>query len=166
MTVHNAPPVVYPLGHSRFQACLLAGLWCAGMGSVLLWMHSSGSADWRIGLGWLAVVSAGGLAFRSWTTTPSGQLVWDGQAWRWETPAYQAGISTQHLSVIADFQHLMLVRMEGESGLARSIWCERRAFPERWLDFRRAVFAPGRSDNGNDVAVSGHAKVAAVQLKP
>ncbi|MES2508700.1 MAG: hypothetical protein V4625_02160 [Pseudomonadota bacterium] len=114
----------------------------------------------------MAIVAAGCAALIGWKNAPVGQLVWDGQSWRWELPAYQTGISEQNISVMADFQHLMLLRMQDQAGHGMCIWCERQAFPERWLDFRRAIFSPGRPAGLPAVAVSGHANAAAMRVKP
>lgn len=163
---HSAPPVVYPLGRSRFQACLLAGLWCAGAFSILLWVYASPPIDWRVYFAGLAVMTSGLAAFIGWKNTSVGQLVWDGQSWRWEGSDYQAGISDQHISVIADFQHLILIRLEDEAQKSMCMWCERASFPERWLDFRRAVFSPGRhADNTHAVGVLGHAEAVPMLVK-
>lgn len=166
---YSAPPVVYPLGRSRFQAWLLAGLWGAGALSTLFWVYLGHPPDWHVGLACVALLVAAYVAFAGWKNAATGQLVWDGQSWRWVGQGYQSGIAEQTLSVMADFQHLLLLRIESptETGNGMCIWSERGAFPERWLDFRRAVFSPGRHPGGPDaVAVSGHAETGWTPLKP
>jgi len=145
LTIHNAPPVVYPLGRSRFQACLLLGLWLAGLVSVLLWFSLARQLDGRMAAALVAVLAAGVAAHGGWKNAPSGQLAWDGEVWCWESPGYQTGIAEQRLSVIADFQHLLLLRLENQAHASLWLWAERRALPERWLDLRRAVFSPGKA---------------------
>lgn len=86
-----------------------------------------------------------GLSVRtSWNNLPSGQLAWDGEAWRWESPGYQAGIAEHELSVIADVQHGLLLRLENRASASLWLWVEQSAMPERWLDLRRAVYSPHR----------------------
>ncbi|MES2190325.1 MAG: hypothetical protein V4454_09390 [Pseudomonadota bacterium] len=164
MIAHSAPPVVYPLGRSRFQACLLAGIWFAAACSVLFWFYSSQQADWRIYIAAMAMIASGLAAFVGWRRTAVGQLVWDGQLWRWEGSGHQPGMSEQYISVVADFQRLVLIRMENQAQKSMCMWCERAAFPERWLDFRRAVFSPGRhSGNVHAGALPVHAATKAIK---
>jgi toxin CptA len=134
---------------------------------VLFWFYSSAQADWRIYFAAIAVIASGLAAFVGWKHTVSGQLVWDGQVWRWEGLGYQSGISEQRIPVIADLQRLLLIRVENRAHKSMCMWCERAAFPERWLDFRRAVFSPGRHPgNVHAEAVSGHADTVPMQVKP
>ncbi len=144
MTTHNAPPVVYPLGRSGFQGCVLAGLWFIGLLVLLLWYDTLRQVDWRICSGAAALVVAGVAATIGWINSPAGQIAWDGQFWRWESQLYQTGVAQQQLSVIADFQHLLLLRIENQAHASLWLWVERKAFPTRWLDLRRAVYSPKR----------------------
>lgn len=142
MTTHNAPPVVYPLGRSRLQGVLLLGLWFTALSLPLLWFYVTRQFDWRIFLAIAAVMGAGAVAYMGWRNSPVGQLAWDGQLWRWESPSYQVGVVEQKLAVIFDFQHLLLLRIENPAQASLWLWVERKAFPDRWLDLRRAVYSP------------------------
>ncbi len=126
-----------------------------------------------------AVCGAGALAWVGWKKVPSGQLAWDGEFWRWESLAYQAGVAGYELSVVADFQHTLLLRLQNPARAGLWLWAERKALPERWLDLRRAVYSPlkladsSRSTGGMRaeslpaVAVSGHEfPVDATRVKP
>jgi toxin CptA len=179
LITHNAPPVVYPLGRSRFQGWLLLGLWLAGVLLVLFWFHLARQPDWRMALVVAAVCGAGALAWVGWKKVPSGRLAWDGEVWHWESQAYQAGVAGYELSVIADFQHMLLLRLQNPARAGLWLWAERRVLPERWLDLRRAVYSPhkpagsSRSLDGMPaeplpaVAVSGHEfPVDATRIKP
>ncbi|WP_092001246.1 protein YgfX [Polaromonas sp. OV174] len=146
MSLHNAPPVVYPLGRSRFLGRFLFALWLAGLLSVLLWFEQTRLFDWRMLVGLVAVVGAGLAARRGWTgAAQAGQLAWDGEVWHWEPGSYQIGSAEHEVSVIADFQQALLLRLENQSGGRLWLWLERNAMPERWLDLRRAVYSPGKS---------------------
>jgi toxin CptA len=124
---------------------MLFALWVAGLLSVMLWLYLSRQADWRLALALVAVLGAGGAARNSWTHAPVGQLAWDGEAWRWESARYQTGIAGYDLSVVADFQRRVLVRLENQAHAKLWLWVDRRAMPERWLDLRRAVYSPRKS---------------------
>ncbi|WP_296904261.1 hypothetical protein [Polaromonas sp.] len=139
--MHNAPSVVYPLGRSRFLSRLLLALWLAGLLLALLWLYLGQRLDWRVGLAFAAVLGAGVAARAGWSNTPTGQLVWNGEVWRWESASYQTGIAEHELYVIADFQSMLLLRLENQASASLWLWMERSAFPERWLDLRRAVYS-------------------------
>jgi toxin CptA len=142
---HNAPPVAYPLGRSPFLGRLLLGLWLAGLFSVLLWWNVTRQLDWRMALAGFSVLLAGLAARTSWDKLPSGQLAWDGEVWRWESAGYQTGAAEHDLSVIADFQQSLLLRLENPARASLWLWVEQSAMPERWLDLRRAVYSPHKS---------------------
>ena len=144
MTTHDAPPVTYPLGRSVFQASVLAGFWLAGLIAAGAWAYLVRQPDWRIGVCVASVVVAGMAAYRGWKNSPAGSIAWDGQSWRWESPGYQTGVAEQQLSVLADFQGVMLLRIENHAKAGMWLWVERKSFPERWMDFRRAVYSPAR----------------------
>ncbi len=90
------------------------------------------------------VICAGLAGYFGWKNSALGQLAWDGQSWRWESPGYQSGLAEQRMSVVGDFQHVLLLRMENQAHATLWLWLERTAAPERWLDLRRAVYSPQR----------------------
>jgi hypothetical protein len=137
--------VIYPLGRSHWQAWVLAGIWFAAVLLVGAWALASQQLGWRQLAGFLALVSVGVLAYGGWKNSPVGQLFWDGQVWRWEGPGYQAGVAEYELIAAADFKNVMLLRIENPAHAKLWLWVERRAFPARWLDLRRAVYSPHRA---------------------
>lgn len=159
MTLHNAPPVVYPLGRSRFLGGLLLALWLAGLLVLLLWCYVSRPLDWRMVLALVAVLGAGVVARTGWYNAPIGQLTWDGEVWRWESSSYQTGIAEHELSVIADFQSMLLLRLENQARARLWLWVEQKSLPERWLDFRRAVYSPRKATVTSLQHDSMHAEV-------
>ena len=121
------------------------------MAAVLLvgaWVFSSQHFGWRQWVGFSAVMGVGLAAYYGWRNSPVGQLAWDGQVWRWEGPGYQAGVAEYELLAAADFKNVMLLRIENQAHAKLWLWAERRAFPERWLDLRRAVYSPHRMPHG------------------
>lgn len=142
---HNAPPVIYPLGRSRFLGRVLLGVWLAGLVLVLLWYCIARELDWRLAISFAAVAGTGVAARIGWNNAVAGQLTWDGEFWRWESLSYQTGIAEYELSVIADFQYMLLLRLENQAHARLWLWAERGAMPERWLDLRRAVYSPRKS---------------------
>ncbi|MDB5890627.1 MAG: hypothetical protein JWP47_1458 [Polaromonas sp.] len=140
---------MYPVGRSRFQAALLLGLWCAGLAVATFWGASRSHLDWRTGLVILALITSGLAARSSWNKAPTGHLGWDGQAWRWEDVRYPTGLANRHISLMADFQSSILLRMQTEND-TRWLWLEKNSMPERWMDFRRALYSP-RPDTASDI---------------
>lgn len=148
MTLHSAPPVTFPVGRSRFPTQLLLGLWTAGLLLTSVWGYTLGPmavGNWRSLAGFLAVAAAGFAAVHAWRHRPTGLLAWDGLVWRWESGGYQTGISEYSLLVLADLQSRLVLRLENQAGAPLCLWLERSAFPDRWLDLRRAVYSPHRS---------------------
>ena len=145
MTSHNAPPVVYPLGRSRFQGWVLAVLWFAGLLLLLNSLRVQEPIGWRTFATLMSVVVAGVAARTGWKNSPIGLLAWDGQSWRWEGPGYQSGVVEQKLLVIFDFQNLLMLQLENPAKARLWLWAERKAAPERWLDLRRAVYSPHKA---------------------
>lgn len=133
------------MGRSRSQGWALLMFWCAGGLAVALWARELRAYDWRILTALAAVLVAGVAAYAGWKNAPVGRLAWDGQSWRWESPSYQTGVADHTLAVIADLQHLLILRLENQAGASLWLWTERSAFPARWMDLRRAVYSPKRS---------------------
>ena len=94
--------------------------------------------------GLAVLLLTGWVAFSGWKSSPLGKLAWDGQSWRWESMGYQAGVTEYQVVVAADFQNMVLLRLENPANARLWLWVERRVSPERWLDLRRAVYSPHR----------------------
>lgn len=128
-------------------ATVLAGFWSAGLILTLLWFNTARVADWRFALAAALVLIAGVAAWFNWKNSPNGQLAWDGQSWRWDSASYQSGVAGQNVSVLADFQRVILVRLENQAHASLWLLLEQRAMPERWMDLRRALYAPGQQSS-------------------
>ena len=149
MTKHSAPAVVYPIGRSRFQFWFSWILRLAGLLLVLLWFLSTRRLDWRIGLGCAVVLVSGWALRQGWHNADNGgQLAWDGHCWRWESIQDQTVSGELELSVIVDLQQTMVVMLHSRNRSRLWFCAERSAFPERWMDFRRAVYSVRRTLDG------------------
>ena len=145
MITQNAPPVAYPLGRSRLQGWVLFVLWFTGFLLLLDSLRVRSEWDWRTLCIFMSVVVAGAAARIGWKNSPIGQLTWDGQLWWWDGPDYQTDVAEQKLAVIFDFQTLLLLRLDSPSTARLWLWVERKDAPDRWLDFRRAVYSPHKA---------------------
>ena len=133
------------MGRSYFLGGLLLAAWLAGLLSVLLWCDFTWKFGWRFTLGLLAVLGAGVALRTSWNKTVGGQLTWNGEVWCWESASSQTERGEHDLSVIADFQNRLLLRLENQACVSLWLLVEQSALPERWLDLRRAVYSPHKS---------------------
>lgn len=142
MTKHSAPAVVYPIGRSRIQFWFSWGLWLVGLLLVLLWFSSTRRVDWHIGLGGGAVLVSGWALQHGWrNATTSGELAWDGGCWRWTSLKDQTTSGEFALSVVMDFQKILVLVLDDGNGSRLWLCAECSAFPGRWMDFRRAVYS-------------------------
>ncbi len=148
--MRSAPSVSYPVGRSRFGACLLAGLWLTGLAAGLAWLVPGPVDGWRGAL-WAGVVAAcAAWGWRWYVGQAHGQLIWDGAAWRWHgglgaMDALEPDETDQvvSLGVALDLQRVLLVRCV-TAGRRRSrwLWLESGADAARWRALRRAVYSP------------------------
>jgi len=145
--MHNAPPVVYPLGRSAFQGWMLLGLWLAGLAVVFLWWQNAVEPGWRqiVALGGVSV--AGGAALLGWRQAPAGLLQWDGQDWNWQSEPSREVAPVRSLQVTLDLQRCLLLRASNPDRAGLWLWTERASAPERWMDLRRALYARHRSSS-------------------
>ncbi|MDB5964620.1 MAG: hypothetical protein JWQ72_1120 [Polaromonas sp.] len=123
---------------------MLLILWCAGLLTVLAWWVWARTGGVAVAAVAVTLVLAGVAAASGWKNAPTGQLAWDGQLWRWESAGYQTGVAGLQLTVLADFQHFLLLRLDNPARAGWWLLAERRAFPSGWMDLRRAVYSPQR----------------------
>ena len=111
---------------------------------VLFWVYVSQAKDLNLVVGLVGLCLAGLPIFLNWNSVPSGNLAWDGQGWHWNSTRDQVGVAEYEVIVAADFQHILLLRLENPANARLWFWAERRALPERWMDLRRAIYSPRR----------------------
>ncbi len=108
---HNAPPVVSRWG-VRVSWAAFAGPLACGLLLVLAWFFwgpgsSIGASRRRSPVGGRRRPGLCRLAQR-----PGGPIRLGRRGRRWESLGYQAGVAEYGLSVLADFQHALLLRLE------------------------------------------------------
>lgn len=115
---------------------------------MLLWYLNTMRFDWRIGLGCLTVLVSAWKIQTVLHNDTAGHLIWNGSCWHWERTTVPIVSDELRLSVVADLQRLLVVVLDENTGNRFWLCAERGAFPERWLDFRRAVYSASRMADG------------------
>ncbi len=148
--MHNAPPVVYPVGRFVWGRWFLGSL--ALMGAFgLYFVQSLRVTDslpwtWMWALWAVLVMVSVIICFKE--RLSEGSLAWSGESWCWrDTGGHEAGIQ---LVVLADFGSALwvAVRMLNNAGwpTQRFAWMESREMPQAWHGFRCAVYSRPRSE--------------------
>lgn len=157
--MHSAPAVTYPVGRSRFHACLLV---CVSLSSFfvgLLWRELGSPDGSRQVLLVLLTLGFGLAAAQVWRRTPQGSLCWDGQNWSWTVG--QDGVYGL-VAVYFDLQICMVLNLRTDGGDRIWLWPERSHEPTHWNALRRAVFshvAAGRKSDSGDGVDTGRTQV-------
>lgn len=138
--MHRPPAVTHHVDRSRGCAVLFAALSLMGI-AANAWLISSFATVAQGLLCSSVTFAAVGLAFWSWKTSPIGRLQWDGQHWHWSE---FLDVPVQRVTLVLDFQRLILVKILNGRGLTRWVWLESRSPDAHWLAVRRAVVASGR----------------------
>lgn len=119
--------------------------WWAGLGLTAFWFSHSPASGWQQLLAAVTLLASGLGGLVGWLRSPQGRLVWDGEVWCWESPVYQTGTASHSVSVVADFQRVLVLRLENRANARLWLFVQRSAKPERWMDLRRAVYSPAAS---------------------
>ena len=115
---------------------------------MLFWYLNTMRFDWTIGIGCVAMLICAWKLGTVWHNAAAGHLIWNGSYWRWERITASTASDELKLSVVADLQRLLVVVLDKNTGGRFWLCAERGAFPERWLDFRRAVYSSGKMADG------------------
>ena len=148
--MHNAPPVVYPVGRFALGRFLLVAVVVLSALGLLSWQMQSLATGLKLWAGWgfwgACVGSAVLWAPRQ--TLTGGRLGWSGEAWFWLAKADTAEqAQTVVVSVGLDTGQALLlwVRKVDEQGRAQgllhSAWLQAGAMPSKWHGFRCAVYS-------------------------
>lgn len=144
--MHNAPPVVFPVGRFVWGPRLstaLAVLVSGALASWLVWTDASASiCAWAL-CAWLVALS-GTAWWRAREFLQQGELAWDGEVWYCDSPSHTD--EPIHLSLTLDGGYFMLVSLRAlgpvgrVAGVRYACLC-RADMPSRWHGFRCAVYS-------------------------
>ena len=122
----------------------LFSVWFSGALVTLRWLSATPPSAWSALAAVSCLAGAGAFAFIGWKNSPAGLLRWDGQLWYWEDGG-PVRPPSRRLLVVADFQRVLLVRLEDAAGHQRWLWAECGAAAERWTALRRAIYSAPRA---------------------
>lgn len=148
--MHNAPPVVYPVGRfalGRFLFVVVGVLSAIGLFSWQIQCLATGPKLWAAwGFWWVSAGAAVVLAQRQ--TLTGGRLGWNGESWFWQPKADSAELAqTVVVSVGLDTGQALLLWVQKldeqgrGQGLLQSAWLQADAMPSKWHGFRCAVYS-------------------------
>jgi len=148
--MHNAPPVVYPVGRfavGRMWLVLVCGLSAVGLLSWQMLTLTTGPKLWAA---WVFWGSCAGFA-AVWAPRQAltdGRLGWSGQSWWWQADADTADqVQAVSVSVGVDTGPglLLWVQPLDDQGRAQGrrlcAWLQAAAMPSKWHGFRCAVYS-------------------------
>ena len=136
--------MVYPVRLSRLPGVLAFVTWLVGLGLLLYWTRALVWTDWRARLGAAAAIGAGAGLLWEIQRDATGVLYWDGAVWRWTAGYPGSAREARSLTLVADFQRLLIIQLTLDNRRRVWLWAMQSARPERWMDFRRAVHLPGK----------------------
>ncbi len=152
--MHNAPPVVYPVGRFVWARRMLLLLALSDALALGLWQLSAG-ASW-LKWAWLvwAVCLCAALYTRLRDVASGGLLVWTGEDWLLRD--VNGGEIQAQLSVVLDSGSALGLVFRTVGGPWHQgqcfAWLEERDMPQMWHGFRCAVYSrstDGRQPDGH-----------------
>lgn len=147
--MHRAPALSFSVRRSRWHLRLIASLILLAVVFAGAFLYDQFPPDVRTFVLAGATLATGVLAFLAWQRSPQGVLRWDGRAWYWsgfsDTKACQ-------LSLLMDFQNLVLVSLTTDANRTAWLWLEAQPGDSLWIGLRRAIVSS--SD------ISGEEKIA------
>lgn len=148
--MHNAPPVVYPVGRFVWGRWLLMGLCILSAVGIVYWQMKSlanGPQVWVAWFFWCTCTLSAALWAPNQTLT-GGHLGWNGESWFWRPNGDAIGQS-QSVAVSLGLdtgQGLLLWlqpldEQDRPCGRLFSAWIEEGAMPSKWHGIRCAVYS-------------------------
>lgn len=151
--MHRAPAVNHNVGRSRWHVVCLVVLGVASLAFALVFAFRQSPADWRVTVVLLTALLVPVPGILGWIHAPVGQLRWDGLQWYWSEFRFSGSC---RLSLLMDWQNVMLVRVLAVDHRPVWLWLESSADRRHWLAVRRAIVS---SQHGAD-EIDGTDKVA------
>ncbi len=148
--MHNAPPVVYPVGRFVWGRVLRLAIGSLSALGLMVWQTqsaTSGSAIWAAWGLWLVCTGV------AWVWTPrqaldEGVLAWDGEHWFWQAAGHtERSAQWVRVSVSVDMGQGLLLEVQaldergGVQGQRLSAWLQADSMPSKWHGFRCAVYS-------------------------
>ena len=157
--MHNAPPVVYPVGRFVWGCILFVAVGVLSAVGLLSWQLQTLATGPKLWAAWLFWAICAGFA-ALWAprqTLRGGRLAWSGEAWFLhadDEPAEQAQAVAVSVGVDTGQGLLLWLQpLNGEGhahGRLLCAWLQARAMPSKWHGFRCAVYSrpktPARLD--------------------
>lgn len=148
--MHNAPPVVYPVGRFVWGRLLFVAVGVLSAVGLLSWQVQTQATGPMLWAAWMLWGVCAGFA-ALWAPRQAlmgGRLGWNGEAWFWQTDADSAD-QAQAVAVAVGVdigQGLLLwVNPLDEQGHAQArllcAWLQAGAMPSKWHGFRCAVYS-------------------------
>ena len=159
--MHNAPPVIYPVGRFVWGVCGVRALTLAGAVGLLCWQVMSGAMGLTVWLAWAlwSVSSTLALWLESRESSAAGHLVWHGDGWCWQDEQLQE--RAVQLNLLLDGGRTLWVSYrladvsEGPYLWPRFAVVAQTDMPLAWHGFRCAVYSrPLGDDRSSDPAKS------------
>lgn len=149
-TMHNAPPVVFPVGRFAWGCFLLvvvSGLSAVGIISWQIQSLATGPKLWAAWFLWGACVGSAALWAPRQALT-KGRLGWSGESWFWQADDHAGDdVPCVAVSVALDIGQGMLLWVQplDEQGKAHGrllfAWLQAESMPSKWHGFRCAVYS-------------------------
>lgn len=153
--MHNAPPVVYPVGRFVMGHVAWLGASLLSAMGLLAWQRWS-QPSWTVvlwaGMFWTFCVSGAALWLPRQALS-GGRLLWTGEGWFWQSDDDADGDGMQALWLTVGWDAgpalLLWARPMGNGAAAApaadgrllSVWVQRSAMPSKWHGFRCAVYS-------------------------
>ena len=148
--MHNAPPVVYPVGRFVWGRSGLVALCVLSAVGIIGWQMLSLATGPKL---WAAWCLWGLCAVGAWYGVPrqtltEGHLGWSGESWFWQAgEQLDADVDWVAVSVCLDTGQGLLLRVQplDDHGKPRGrllcAWLAAEAMPSKWHGFRCAVYS-------------------------
>ena len=143
--MHRAPAVNFSVKRSRWHGQFILAMGLLALTILVVFAADHAVLDMRVLILATACAVASSIAFIGWKKSPQGRLRWDGQHWYWSGCA--SG-STCQLSVLIDFQSIVVVSITSEMQMPLTVWLEAASDATSWKALRRALVSNQAASDG------------------